>query len=191
MFPGMMVVHTPPCQHSTVGWSFPTWSGPALSASHQKISSWLHKTDWHSAREIQLIFPSQGRTNRLYMEAPCPLPQLILQHGWQQGGHCSRQGEYKISQLQPRKSETQITETQLNAGTFPFYKTNCFQKSGITSLGLSKDFSNILGQPGAQMNYFASLIGKYSLHTVSTTYKKANGEICTIFTQRYVQMINI
>lgn len=40
------------------------------------------------------------------------------------------------------------------------------------------------------MNYLASLIGKYSLHTVSTTYKKANGEICTIFTQRCVEMIN-
>lgn len=41
------------------------------------------------------------------------------------------------------------------------------------------------------MNYLASSIGKYSLHTAATTYEKPNGEICAIFTQRYVEMINL
>ena len=41
------------------------------------------------------------------------------------------------------------------------------------------------------MNYLASLIGKYSLHTVGTTYKKPNGEISAIFTWRCVGMINL
>lgn len=41
------------------------------------------------------------------------------------------------------------------------------------------------------MNYLASLIGKYSLHAVGMTYKKPNGEICAIFTQRCAEMINL
>lgn len=41
------------------------------------------------------------------------------------------------------------------------------------------------------MNYLASLIGKYSLHTVGTTYKKPNGETCAIFTRRCAEMINL
>lgn len=42
-------------------------------------------------------------------------------------GAPSRQDGNEILQLHPEKSETENTETQLNAGTFIFYKTNCFQ----------------------------------------------------------------
>lgn len=41
------------------------------------------------------------------------------------------------------------------------------------------------------MNYLASLIGKYSLHTVGTTDEKPSGEICAVFTWRCVEMINL
>lgn len=41
------------------------------------------------------------------------------------------------------------------------------------------------------MNYLASLIGKYSLHTVGMTYEKPNRKIRAIFTQRCIEMINL
>lgn len=119
-------------------WTFPPPHPGAEWSSVQRIPPAGQST----AAESRLAPSPRDRTHLLcfragsdtfHVQAPPPLHRVVLHRSWEQESHHGRQGapsrqdEHRILQLHPKKSQTQNTETRLNAGTFVFYKTNCFQ----------------------------------------------------------------